>query len=108
MSTTSLSCSGTADASSNGASLDEMSKRMKEMGVDEELVDKFSGLLRRCNIFTMGALRSFHDSVDQLIGELYDDSVLGKLQAQGFLAMLRVRLYARRAHTLPRALPTRV
>ena len=96
----SSSCAATDATASNGASLEELTERMGEMGVDQSVLNAFINLLARCNIFTMGALRAFHASMEELVGELYDDTTMGKLQAKGFLAMLRVRaspVCARRA-----------
>ena len=38
------------------------------MGVDQSVLNGFMNLLARCNIFTMGALRAFHASMEELVG----------------------------------------
>jgi hypothetical protein len=81
------------DVASNGASLEDLAQRMRDTGVDSTTVDKFCTDLRKCNIFTMGALRAFHESLETLVYKRYEDTVIGQLQAQGFIATLRVRAY---------------
>lgn len=92
MSTTSEPTPRTAAGESNSATLDDLARQLTGVGVPTDIVNRLADKLRACNIFTMGALRAFHmDSMEALTLSLFDDSALGKMQANGLLATLRVR-----------------
>ena len=64
---------------------------LKDVGIDGDKVDEFAALLKQCNVLTMGALRLFAMEVHAIVNMMYEtETPLGKLQAQGFLAALRV------------------
>lgn len=81
----------TAEATEQDA-LDAVYDQLVSSGLDKEQVQKFSSQLKSCNITTIGALRAFHASLEELVNTMFDVStVIGKLQSSGFLAAVRVR-----------------
>ena len=76
---------------------------LKAAGANEGKVEEFFKLLKECNVGTRGALGNFQESLPAMVDMLYDvETPLGKLQATGFLAALRVRLSP---HPAPRSHP---
>ena len=84
---------GTVDATtaSNGASIEVLKQRLVSVGVDTSVVEDLMSKLKSCCIHTMGALRAFHQSIEGLVGTMFEPTGLGKMQAQGLLATVRVR-----------------
>ena len=77
---------------------------LKMASVDPGKVDEFISLLASCNVHTRGALLLFAPELQDLVNMMYaTDTPLGKMQAKGFVASLRVRARLRPHpwHTLP-------
>ena len=78
----------------------ELPRKLKGTGLDPKAVDEFISLLARCNVHTFGALTLFSNNCKTLVAMMYETSTaLGALQAEGFLAALRVspRAHARKS-----------
>tara|TARA_B110000027_G_C16014798_1_gene253598 strand:+ start:431 stop:748 length:318 start_codon:yes stop_codon:yes gene_type:complete len=84
-----------AGGSSNQAPLEQLAQRLIDVGLDANTVREFIDMLKKCNVFTMGALRAFDSSLKDLVATIFEDTPIGTMQAQGFLATLRVRPCAR-------------
>lgn len=64
--------------------------KLKRNGVEESVLRDLQGMLRRCSLCTVGALRLFSDHLSELAESLFDTSTpMGKLQAQGLVASIR-------------------
>ena len=93
-------------ARSETQTLQGLFAHMSTQGVQEAKLDSLRILLISCNVCTMGALRAFHESLGACIDTLFDvTTVLGKLQAQGLLASLRVRTRNEIKRSVPTPLP---
>ena len=65
--------------------------RLADQGLDASKVNEFGELLKKCNILSLGALRAFHESLDELVSTMFDKTqIIEKLQADGFVAAVRV------------------
>ena len=69
--------------------IDSMFVELRRRGVKDDTLRKLQDIMETCTLTSMPVLRLFANSLPMLVEGLFEESVLGKLQAKGLLAQIR-------------------